>query len=383
MEPPAAEVLRVRHAIVKLYPKTLEPYGLEGGKFNEEVIRKRLEYHIERLPKDSKPGIPYVHLGTDNKDILVNHREFIIDTTIERLRLMSEVDCSDWTPQQFIAYGLADPVRMFVKDEPHSAKKLTSKRWRLIMAISAVDQLLERILSDAQNKSEIAQWQTIPSAPGISLSNDKELRALYDRIKKLPGTIAEADVTGWDWSVKEWELLLEGELRADLCSATPWLRRIFRNRELAVAKAVYLLPDGRLVDKLDAGVQCSGRYNTSSGNSRLRVALAFFAGAEWAFAMGDDCLEQYQPGAIEIYEKLGHPLKMYNERTEEFEFCSQLFTPTEVHPADGTKTLYNLLEQKVITRELEDQFKMEMRHHPRLGEFMESVARVQGGLGAI
>jgi hypothetical protein len=380
VEPPAEQVLAVRKRIVSLYPKTLEPYGLHEGKFHKEIIRTRLEYHLERLPKDSKPGAPYTVLGNDNKDILVDHRDFILDAASQRLELLSTLDCSTMSPEDLVVCGCVDPVRLFIKGEPHSNRKVSQSRWRLIMAVSAVDQLVERILSDAQNKTEIANWKTIPSAPGVGLSDDKALRELYERIKSQPGELAEADVTGWDWSVKQWELLLEGEMRADLCDATPWLRRIFLNREYCVANAVYLLPDGTLVDKTVPGVQCSGRYNTSSGNSRLRVLIALLCGADWAFAMGDDCLENYQPDALEKYEALGHPLKMYNKRDKEFEFCSLLFTPTVIHPVDGTKTLFNLIEQKEITPELLSQFQMEMRNHPRRHEFNDCVGRVKGGI---
>jgi hypothetical protein len=318
----------------------------------------------------------------DNKDLKENHSQFIIECVIQRIRILSSGSCTHLSPTELVQQGYTDPVRLFVKGEPHSKTKLKSKRWRLIMAISAVDQLVERLLCDKQNKTEISQWENIPSAPGISLSDDQGLQDLFDRIKAQPGTIAEADVKGWDWSVKDWELELEGQCRADLCDATPWLRQIFLNREHCVANAIYGLPDGTMVDKLVPGVQCSGRYTTSSGNSRIRVIVAYLVGAEWAFAMGDDCLEDFL-GSVELaherYEALGHPLKMYSETKDSFEFCSMLIQDGLAHPVDGTKTLYNLLEQKDITVELLAQFEMEMRNHPRYSEFMESVGRVVEG----
>jgi len=285
------------------------------------------------------------------------------------------------SPAELVGKGMTDPVRLFVKGEPHPQKKILTKRWRLIMAISIVDQLVERILSDAQNKAEINDWKECPSTPGISLTDDAELKEFYDKIQSQSGEIAEADVTGWDWSVKEWELHLEADMRADLCDADDWLRRIFHNREHCVANALYCLPDGRLIEKIVPGVQCSGRYNTSSTNSRLRVAVAAFCGAGWAFAMGDDCVEEYQEDAEKLYLALGHPLKMYNKRSDEFEFCSNVFTKDLVYPSDGTKTLYNLIEQKNIDAMLMNQFQMEMRHHPRREEFLECTSRVVAGNG--
>lgn len=375
------DLREIRRLIVGLYPKTLEPYGLHEGTIHEEVLRKRIRWHIPHIPKTSKPGVPLMTLGDVNHDILSlkENLELVVDATIQRLKLLSELDCTGLSGSDMVRRGLCDPVRMFIKDEPHPLKKQKSKRWRLIMAISAVDQLVERLLCSAQNKEEIAQWKKIPSAPGISLTDDSALEAFRQRINSYPGTTAEADVTGWDWSVKEWELLLEADMRADLCDASDWLRRIFRNRELCVSHAVYALPDGTLVDKAVPGVQCSGRYNTSSTNSRLRVMLAHLCGASWACAMGDDCVEQYHPDAAEKYNAFGHPLKMYNEVGEDFEFCSLKFTAERVYPVDGTKALYNLLEQKELTDEFLDQFCMEMRNHPRKSEFLASVERVRGG----
>jgi hypothetical protein len=206
------------------------------------------------------------------------------------------------------------------------------------------------------------------------------LADLFERVELLSeGSLAEADVTGWDWSVQEWELMFDAECRADLCGASDYTRKLFMNRERVVCNSVYALPDGTLLELLHPGVQPSGRYNTSSTNSRLRVIVAWLAGAEWAIAMGDDCLEDPVPDAEEKYLKLGHPLKFYAIKgiDDGFSFCSQVFHRKVVYPEDGTKTLYNLIEQKEITDELLFQFSMELRNSPRLAEFLESAARVR------
>lgn len=349
--------------------------------FHDEILRKRIKFHITQLPGDSKPGVPYSALGNTNKDIWAEHEELMIKLTIERLRKLALGDLSNHTAQQLVHEGFCDPVSVFIKGEPHSSRKLESKRWRLIMAISAVDQMVERLLSNDQNKKEISMWNRIPSAPGIGLSDDAELRKFYERVRKAAdGPLAEADVTGWDWSVQEWELLFEAELRASLCGASPMLTLMLRNREICAAMSLLALPDGRLIQKLHPGVQPSGRYNTSSTNSRLRVSVAYLVGAKWAFANGDDCLEDPVEDAKAKYAALGHPLKMYEirEEHEPFEFCSTLFTDTTQHPVDGTKTLYNLLEQKDISKELLEQFSREMRFHPRRGEFLALVEQLRG-----
>lgn len=342
-------------------------------------MRERLAWHLERLPKDSKPGVPYLSLGNNNQDILPNNKELIINATIERLKILWELDLEkrNLSPRELVEIGACDPVRLFVKGEPHSKRKVKSKRWRLIMATSVVDSLVERVMCYDQNKVEISEWEDIPSAPGINLLDQQAMINLYKDIHARKGDVAEADVTGWDWSVQASELRLEGLARGDLCSASPVLRTMFVNREYCVANAVYALPDGTLVAKDVPGVQCSGRFNTSSTNSRLRVALAYLVGSEWAKAMGDDCLEQFIEDAERKYAERGHPLKMYNRKEDKFEFCSQIMSSTGCCPADGTKSLYRLIEQPEITGELLAQFAEVMHMSPRYSEFLASVSRVR------
>jgi hypothetical protein len=339
------------------------------------------------VPKTSKPGIPYVCLGSCNRDIIENDWRLIVDAVVERITLLCAADpeqLKELTPQQLVQAGYCDPVRMFIKKEPHSVRKYLSKRWRLIFAISLVDQIVERLLGHEQNSKEIREWMDNPSAPGISLSSDSALEEFYHRVaNEADGQpLAEADITGWDWSVKEWELLWEAESRIKLGSFTPSAASALRNRFLCISRAVYAAPDGNLFTLIGNGVMLSGCYFTSSSNSRIRVLTAFMAGASWAIAMGDDCVEEYRPDASEKYEALGHPLKMYQERkcldgAYSFEFCSQLFSEDGTWPVDGTKTLYRLLEQKTISPELKQQFYFEMRNHPRLSEFKGVVREVE------
>lgn len=318
-------------------------------------------------------------MGQNNQDIVLEQIELITDLVVKRLDILTKLDCSKMTPEELVRAGACDPVRVFIKGEPHSTSKVEQSRWRLIFAVSIVDQLVERLLCSAQNKAEIELWHTCPSAPGLSLSSDEALLQLYLMIFKLRAGrgLAEADVVGWDWSVKEWELLLEAEMRIQLGNFNKNAAHLIRNRFACVSRSIYAMPDGSLIEMLIHGIQLSGTYCTSSTNSRLRVLLAMLVGADWAFAMGDDCVEDPVDDAHAKYAALGHALKMYQSRGTSFEFCSLIHTPEGAWPVDGTKTLYRLLEQNSITPELVAQFKQEMRNHPRREEFFASVDRVR------
>jgi hypothetical protein len=263
--------------------------------------------------------------------------------------------------------GYCDPVKIFVKNEPHSSLKIKGKRYRPISSVSLVDQLVERLLYSKQNKLEIANWTEIPSKPGIGFDDNAQTK-LWSTMSSQIGEAAETDISAWDWSVQEWELKWEADARYVLsgqgCSGF-W--RLLRNRAWCEANCVFALSDGRLYTQLIPGKRCSGSYNTSCGNSRMRWAIATLIGCAWAITMGDDCVEQFVPGAREKYEELGHTVKLYKKCDgKSFEFCSSLFIEGVAVPLGWSKTMYRLLSQKMPSRELLMQFRNELRHSPQL-----------------
>jgi hypothetical protein len=320
-------------------------------------------------------------MGDDNKAFINRNRQLIIDLTIQRLDLLNKGNLEYMSPEQLVWESYCDPTRVFVKDEPHSTKKVQQKRWRLIFGVSLIDQLVERLLCGSQNKTEIANWWTIPSMSGLSLTDDDSLANIYSRAmnftQKYGTTLAEADVIGFDWSVQPWEIRLDAEARILLGGMSGSAARILRNRAFCFIHSMLTMPCGTLVTPTWPGIQLSGSYNTSSTNSRIRVWIASLAGSRWAFAMGDDCVEEHVEGAHEKYAKLGHKLKMYQERTDSFEFCSHMFTKQGAYPVDGTKSLYKLIEQKTMTRELMHQFAYDLKNSPWLDKFISCAERVK------
>lgn len=308
--------------------------------------------------------------------ILANLDMFIVN--IDELS-PSELAC------RLIDVGACDPVKIFIKNEPHNKEKVRTKRLRLISSVSLIDQLVERILFAKQNKCEIEHWPFIPSKPGMGLDDESAFQiwsSVVDHLKS--GQLVEADLSAFDITVQGWELQVDMLIRMNLCglAETSPGGRMMLNRGIAVSNSVFVLSDGTMWAQREPGIQLSGSYNTSSTNSRIRVLQAYLAGASWAIAMGDDCLEG--PGDPEVYHKLGKTLKMYNNRTDSFEFCSQEFHNGIAAPVDGSKTFFRLLNQPaaLIERqgpELLAQFKNDMRHSPQLAEMLEVLERVGWG----
>lgn len=314
-----------------------------------------LKEAVHSLELDAGVGVPYVGYG------LPTHRGWVEDPKLlpvlsrlvfDRLQKMSEISFESMTAEELVQAGLCDPIRLFVKGEPHKQAKLDEGRYRLIMSVSLVDQLVARVLFQAQNKREIALWRAIPSKPGFGLSTDGQTQEFLNLLANQMSTTAEdvvarwreylvpTDCSGFDWSVADWMLHDEMEVRNRLTVQNNELTRRLRACWLrCISNSVLCLSDGTLLAQRVAGVQKSGSYNTSSSNSRIRVMSAYHCGASWAMAMGDDALESVDTD-LSVYKQLGFKVEVSGE----LEFCSHIFlSPTLAVPVNRAKMLYKLI----------------------------------------
>jgi len=385
-EPPASRQESLVQDALAAYPHTTVPLWCAGEDINEDLLREVLDRIVDsQLNRSSSPGIPLKRLDSTNLSVLEANYELIIDATVQRLRLLAQCNPEE-DPASLVELGLCDPVRFFVKKEPHSAEKVAQRRLRLIASVSLVDQLVERTLFTLQNKAEIADYINTPSMPGLGLTDDAQLQQIWNLVSLLSGgdlsNAAEADVSGFDWSVQAWELRLDGRMRIALMGAKTdsLVARLINNRIKCVVNATFATSTGQLFKLAIPGIQLSGSFNTSATNSRVRWFLARLAGASWAIAMGDDCVEEFTPGAVAVYERMGHKLKMYTRCENSFSFCSHIFTKDVAHPENGDKTLFRFLSQP-LDADLPGKYHQmctEMRNSPRLGLFKEICATVVG-----
>jgi hypothetical protein len=296
---------------------TLE--GLYSILLLEDILR-------EVNPKAS-PGVPWNKFAKTNQDIIKG--ACLMDVLEEVRRRLQQLCCAQIrdmnrvTPQYLVDTGLCDPIRLFVKNEPHALKKIQEGRFRLISSVSIVDQIVERILFSRQNTKEIANWGSIPSQPGMG-HNEDQVQATCESVNMsvmVTGCYPRSsDMEGWDFSVTEEDLIADWQVRKALTTTSDpiWERASFV-RTLCLSRAVFCFSDGMLVAQTPGwyGLMKSGSYLTSSTNSRVRVMHALWAGAESAIAMGDDCVEHHRDfdsKRIEShYQKVGKKLKSFVE----------------------------------------------------------------------
>jgi hypothetical protein len=338
-----------------------------------------------KLKLKASPGIPWSALGcTLNKHLLEGHRPIVTSVILARLELLYKLpyeEVSTMSAKDLVLRGLCDAIRMFIKNEPYNTTKASMRRWRLIWSLSFVDQMVERILHDSLNKHEIehTMGNDLPSMPGQNLN----LSAHYQMYRKLNLAAEDAtgsDVSAWDINVTWEELLAEAWCRINLTGATGQLRNAILNHAYVSALSLIVFSDGTVYAQDEPGIMKSGRYCTSSSNSRIRFVAALRIGAAWARTMGDDAIESWVDNATEKYLEIGKICKIYQKREnleEPLEFCSNLWFPHIHYPAAPSRMLYRFLNvpKGEQTPERYSQFLFEVQASPDLPQLLEIISR--------
>jgi len=355
--------------------------------YNRCDVRKYLSMLVNTIKLDSSPGVPLSLLGNTNSQVISILGDEFLDMVCNRVENLLTYDFQ--TPEQSLEQGLCDPVRVFVKNEPHKISKLQEGRPRLIMSVSLVDKMIEKLIDFHINKHEIANWRTMSYKPGMGFTPEMNLD-IFDSFNNLGlNNFAEADIKGWDWSVKDWMKSFDVEFRLRCQTQThPWYHRLARQRSSCYTNSVLQLSDGSLIIH-PPGLILSGSENTSSTNSKIRdmtIKLVllddqFYRPAVKQVAtMGDDSIEPYVPNAIEKYRRLGLVCKMYKRLTNSFEFCSHIYTPKGAYAINIIKETMNLLNHTVCDsdkRLLISQFEYELAFNPDFPKLLE----VLNGMG--
>lgn len=352
------------------------------NKYNREKWSAAIDELKLVIKPEASPGVPYAFVATRNDILFRTLGQELNDIVLDRVERRLSVSPSEleaMSRQERIDNQLMDPVRVFVKNEPHSQVKLDEGRVRLIMSVSIVDKIIEMLLARHLYKLEIANWRTIPSKPGIGFS-DENNSFVYDDIMQCGLTMAGSDMSGWDWSVKKWMIQDEAEGVIKLCvnSNAQW-ELLMRNTAILEASSVYQFSDGVLVAPIFDGIVNSGKQKTSRGNSFMRVRVADLIGSRKTIAAGDDCIESYVDNAHLLYAELGLVCKQYDIIDDSFEFCSRLYGARGSYPLNAYKMIMNLLHTKpknslefgMYMLGFEDQ----MRSHPDFEQLRIKIAQ--------
>lgn len=343
---------------------------------------------IDDSDPDSTPGIPLNYYNS-KKSAWCEDRMPIILLVIDRLRVMLNYCDNPTTGVDLVDAGVCDPIYTFIKDEPHKRVKLDKNRFRIISGVSLVDNLIERVLFSKLNKFEIMLNEHIPYKPGMGLHDEgqKSLHSWFTKLQRL-FQLCSTDVSGWDWSITDYLLDADLKYRAGFTNGNACWLKLATVRYLCLKWKVFQLPSGDMFTQDIPCILPSGSYLTSSTNSHMRYILSRIAHimlGNYAFSdfaegcqMGDDALERYHPGLLEIYTKLGFTVKGVEIMEDgKFSFCSTLWDQSEFgFPESWAKTLFRFLHKKpndVLYPTYREQFLRDLRHHPRVASLVERV----------
>lgn len=272
--------------------------GLQWEIPKDFMTFQHFERVVNELEWNSSPGVPYCYQFTTNR-ILFAVKDGI--PSQERLMMV-------WNMvQDRLSEKDSDPIRLFVKPEPHKKSKLDKKAYRLISSVSVVDQIIDHMLFDHMNKKTLDNWWNNPVKVGWS--------PVVGGWKAIPTDYISTDKTSWDWTVGMWLIELVFELRKSLCLTKgdlydKWL-------ELAIFRFTKLFYDFEFVTsggyKLrykGHGIMKSGCVNTLVDNSLMQLILHVMVSFKLGkppvniMSMGDDVIMEFIEYLTEYLEEM-------------------------------------------------------------------------------
>lgn len=298
----------------------------------ERVVRTRIDW-------TSSPGYPYMLRSTNNgllfgfDGVKPNPEKMDYVWNIVKSRLAGED---------------ADPIRLFVKQEPHTRKKLDLERFRLISSVSVVDQIVDHMLFADMNDALLANWSDQPSKPGWS--------PFGGGWRHMPASSVwtATDSSAWDWTVQPWLLEMCLQLRLRLCKnpSEQWRELAYARYKQLFLQPVFITSGGLKLKQLKPGVMKSGCVNTIADNSlmqvllHVRVCLTIGQPVTWLYTMGDDKLQEPM-GKEKEYMELLSQFCILKQIQRKNEFAGFEFIHTRqgcmIEPVHKGKHAYNLL----------------------------------------
>lgn len=295
--------------------------------------------HFDRVVRDlewnSSPGYPYCLNTPTNRILFSAGEEGVPDpSALEQVYLLVQERLADRT---------SDPVRLFIKPEPHSIRKLEQGRYRLISSVSVVDQIIDHMLFGDMNEVMIKNHVFLPTKPGWV--------PYVGGWKFVPmRKMVSCDKSAWDWTVKPWLIECELELRIRLCeNMTPeWKELAIWRYERLFFENTFVTSGGLFLKQKQPGVMKSGCVNTITSNSLMQVLLHLRVAHERGvhlgefWAMGDDVMQELQDD--DYFELLSQycSLKQVDRLVE---FAGMRYYGSRTEPQYHGKHAFNLLHQ--------------------------------------
>lgn len=333
---------------------------------------------------DSVPGhCSLTRLGTVNRQVFgVTECGYDAD----RLRL---VRAEVYNRLRAVSRGVpvSDPLKVFVKQEPHKVEKLEQGRLRLIMSVSLIDSLVDRLLFMRLAYRVVRNYHKTNIMVGWTpvMGGYRHLGMMF------PGKTISIDKKAWDWSVPRWLLERVMYVILDLCPDAPewWRTAVVTRFACLFDEPQFIFPDGALGTQERPGVMKSGCYLTIIINSIAQLLLHEMAvhglelgdAADPIIVLGDDSLQRWfarWKEYVKFLQKLGFVVEV-QEHEKECEFAGFTFNGN-YKPAYVKKHLFQLEHLPINEREIASQTLQNYQHLyyfvPEMLDRIKQIARV-------
>lgn len=322
---------------------------------------------VENLDWTSSPGYPWLRMATNNRQFF----KYVDGVGPDPYRLEYV-----WNVvQQYISEAKADPIRLFIKQEPTKVTKLAKDKARLISSVSVIDQIIDHMLFDPANQALVEACLDVPSKVGWS--------QYMGGWKIMPSeTWLAADKSAWDWTVMPWILELILELRTRLCETkgellNRWTALATQRYRLLFQDCVFVNSSGLLFKQNYAGVMKSGCVNTIADNSmaqyllHLRVCFELGIDVGAFYCMGDDTLQTMDRSNVSEYCNLLAQFCVLKESHFSNEFAGSRFYGRRIEPLYRGKHAWKLLHvNDEYLQELAFSYQL-LYHRSRYAGFIE------------
>lgn len=290
-------------------------------------------------------------LGTTNAQVLGLQSDGRFN--LNNLRLVREVV---WDRYSKLIRGVkeSDPLKVFIKVEPHKKKKIEEGRLRLIMSVSLVDSLVDRILFIRLAYRILANYYKTGMMIGWSPLHGgyRQLNAIFGELDTI-----SIDKKAWDWSVPAWLLQMVKRLIINLSPGAPewWKKAVDARFYCLFVDPTFIFGDGTLGKQEKPGVMKSGCYLTLIINSMAQMLLHQVVIAQLdlppkefdpIIVIGDDSLQKKNEHSEKYIQKLlalGFRVET-EEHTDEREFAGFKYKRNSFVPAYKDKHRF-LLER--------------------------------------
>lgn len=327
---------------------------------------------VQDMDMTSSPGYPLLRQFTTNKQLFG-----AVDGTFDQVQLHMV-----WQlVQQRLAARDSDPIRLFVKPEPITQKKLEAGRNRLISSVSVIDQIIDSMLFSTMNRRLHCNYIDLPSKVGWS--------PYVGGWKIIPPFWWASDKSAWDWTATMWLAQEALELRSSLCKTSGeqydlWLELAHWRYSKLYIGADFIASSGlRFKAKFDGMVK-SGSVNTIDDNSimqdllHIRVCMELGHEVTAQYIMGDDVLQQPPQEPAAYYNLLGQFCRL-KQVTPYTEFAGHRFDHTVAEPLYYGKHCFNLLHVKPsVQLETANSYSL-LYHRSAKKDFIARVCNSLGG----